>query len=89
MKTIGNMGALNGVMINKLDYTSEFESHWVLSSYGHVRHLSIVNYENNWKREHLGWCNDKLARLANLHEWAWVSLFASVIWPCTTSKQEV
>ena len=36
-------GTSGGVMVSKLDwqgYTSEFKSHWVPHSYGHVPHLS-------------------------------------------------
>ena len=35
---------------------------------------------------HLRLCNVWQARLANLQEWAWVSLGAPFIWPCASSK---
>ena len=43
LKPFNSMGTSGGVMVSKLGkqtYTSEYESHWVLLSYGLVPHLS-------------------------------------------------
>ena len=37
---------------------------------------------------HLRWCDDLQARLANFHEWVWVSLGAPFIQPCATYEQK-
>ena len=72
-------------------FTSEFESYWEPHSYGLVPYPSkkrLVKHTTPSTVGHLGWCNSRQARQANLHEWNRVSLGALLIRPCATSKQK-
>ena len=46
-----------------------------------------VQYVNYSPREHIEMCNGLQARLADLHEWIWVSLVVPFIRPRATSKK--